>query len=98
MKFGLTTDQYHFIAEQVVAPLQARGAKVYCYGSRAREDHTPYSDLDLMIESDTDLSSLVSQLQEQLTNSNFPFKVDLVELRDFAESYREGYQKDKVPW
>ena len=60
--------------------------------------HQPYSDLDIMVESSLDLSTLVSFLQEQVTNSNFPYKVDLVEYRDFADSYKAGYQKDKLPW
>lgn len=98
MKFGLDNDQYRYMTKHVVAPLQEQGARVFCYGSRARGDHQPYSDLDIMVESSLDLSTLVSFLQEQVTNSNFPYKVDLVEYRDFADSYKAGYQKDKLPW
>ena len=64
---------------------------MFCYGSRARGDHQPYSDLDIMVESNHDLSTLISLLQEKLSNSNFPYKIDLVEYRDFADSYKEGY-------
>ncbi|MEQ3723672.1 nucleotidyltransferase domain-containing protein [Alcanivorax sp.] len=98
MKFGLTEEEYGFITEQVITPLRAQGAHVFCYGSRARGDNQPFSDLDIMVEASVELSELISQLQEQLTNSNFPYKVDLVELKDFAESYQSGYQQDKVPW
>lgn len=98
MTFGLTTAEYGYITKNVVAPLEDRGGRVFCYGSRARGDHQPFSDLDIMIEADADLSALVSELVEQLSNSNFPYKVDLVELRDFAESYKAGYQRDKRPW
>ena len=97
MTFGLTTEEYGFIRANVVAPLEAKGAKVFCYGSRARGDQRPFSDLDLMVEADTDLSSLVADLQEMLQNSNFPYKVDLVEYRHFADAYKPGYLKDKIP-
>ena len=98
MKFGLTPDEYDYITEHVIAPLEARGAQVFCYGSRARGDHRRFSDLDLMIEGSEDLSRLVSQLQEQLSESNFPYKVDLVEFRDFADSYKSGYLQDRRAW
>ena len=95
MKFGLSDEQFKFINEHVVSPLKAKGAKVWIYGSRARGDHQPFSDLDLMVESKDDLSSLISQIEEFITNSNFPFKLDLVELRLFAESYRASFDSDK---
>jgi predicted nucleotidyltransferase len=98
MMFGLTPDEYCYIFEHVVAPLQAQGAKAFCYGSRARGDHKTFSDLDIMVEADKDLAALVGQLQEQLTQSNFPYKVDLVEFKHFADAYKAGYLRDKSPF
>lgn len=96
MKFGLTQDQYKFIQTQVVHPLEKLGAKVWCYGSRARGDYRHFSDLDLMVETSHDISNSISQLQEFLVESNFPYKVDLVKLNDFADSYRNSFEQDKV--
>lgn len=98
MKFGLTPEQYRYIFETVVKPLSPLGAKVWCYGSRARGDFKKFSDLDLMIEAPTDLSSTIGAMSETLEKSNFPYKVDLVQLRDFAATYRPGYEKDKLPF
>lgn len=98
MKFGLSEEQYQFIVKQVIEPLEQHNARVWCYGSRARGTHGPFSDLDLMAESSSDLSSLIYKLQENLSNSNFPYKVDLVQYSNFAESYKPGYQQDKVPF
>ena len=42
-----------------------------------------------------DISSLVSNIQETLENGNFPYKVDIVQSKDFAESYRESFEMDK---
>lgn len=100
MNFGLTPSQYEFISNHVVTPLESLGARVYCYGSRARGTHQPFSDLDLMIESanSPSLEAKISELREFLVNSNFPLKVDLVHFSQFAQTYKEGYQKDKKPW
>jgi predicted nucleotidyltransferase len=96
MKFGLNEKQYEFILKNVVEPLEAQGAIVWCYGSRARGDHHKFSDLDLMVENSLDQFSVIAEIQENLINSNFPFKVDIVRYNDFAESYKPNYQKDKV--
>jgi len=98
MKFGLSDEEYHFIHKNVVEPLQEKGATIWCFGSRARGDHQKFSDLDLMVESSEDLSREIGAIQEQLSKSNFPYKVDLVQFREFAESYKEGYFKDRVPF
>ncbi len=96
MKFGLTQPQYEFILREVVIPLQQKGAKVFCFGSRARGDNKPFSDLDIMVVSDQDLSSIIGNITEQLIKSNFPYKVDLVEYRNYADSYKVNYEKEKV--
>ncbi|MFK8138007.1 MAG: nucleotidyltransferase family protein [Bdellovibrionales bacterium] len=96
MKFGLTEEQFVYIFDTVVKPLKDSGAEVYCFGSRASCTHQKFSDLDLMVESSNDLSNIIGLIQEQLSNSNFPYKVDLVQFRDFAESYKENYQNNKT--
>ena len=96
MKFGLTDEQYNQILEIIVKPLMTEGAKVYCYGSRARGDHQKFSDVDLMVESSSKDNLKISDLIETIQNSNFPFKVDLVHISEFAESYKESYLKDRI--
>lgn len=96
MKLGLTENQYEFILKTVVLPLSKRGAKVWCFGSRSRGDHQTFSDLDIMVESAIDLSGEIGAITEILIESNFPYKVDIVQEKDFAESYRINFSKDKV--
>jgi len=97
MKFGLTEDQHNYILKVVVEPLKIEShADVYCYGSRAKGSHSQFSDLDLMVESDQDLSKKISSIKEVLVKGNFPLKVDLVQKKDFAESYLPSYENDKV--
>lgn len=98
MKFDLTPSQYQFISEVVVDPLRKNGNKVFCFGSRARGDHKPFSDLDLMIEGPLEARLLLSQMMEVLSQSHFPYKVDLVRLDEMAPSYLESYQRDRQEW
>jgi len=95
MMFGLSPPQYDYILQTVVIPLGQHGAQVWCFGSRARGDHKPFSDLDLMVESPKDLTQEMNQIKEQLESGNFPYKVDLVQLSDFAATYLDNYQSEK---
>lgn len=96
MKFGLTLEQIKFVQELIVNPLRSQGATVYCYGSRARGDFKRFSDLDLMIESKTKGKLDLGEMHEKIQNSNFPYKIDLVQYSEFADAYKPSYQKDKV--
>ena len=96
MRFGLTQEQYQYIQETVVIPLKKQGATVWVFGSRGRGDHGKFSDLDLMVDSAMDISSSIGRIAEVLENGNFPYKVDMVQSREFAESYRKSFERDKV--
>ena len=96
MKFGLTKNQYQYIQKTVVDPLKEQGVTVWIFGSRARGDQHEFSDLDLMVVSKVDVSANVGEIQEILEESSFPYKVDIVQNKDFAESYRESFERDKV--
>lgn len=96
MKFGLTPQQYEFVLQNVVIPLRQEGAEVYCFGSRARETHRQFSDLDLMVEGEGKaLNAKIGAIRENLVESNFPYKVDLVLFSEFADSFKPGYLQDK---
>jgi predicted nucleotidyltransferase len=94
-KFGLTDNDYALI-KQALAPLYQQQAIVWCFGSRARGDHSTYSDLDLLIECNTDLISTLGKINEALVDSSLPIKVDLVQKQDFAHAYRDAFEQDKV--
>lgn len=95
MNLGLTSSQYDFLLRHLVSPLEQRGASLWAFGSRARGDHHSFSDVDIMVESPEDLSTAISRIEEFFSSSNFPYKIDLVEFRNFAESYKEGYFQDR---
>ncbi len=71
--------------------------EVYLFGSRARGDFSPYSDVDIAIHSQKDLSEKLTLLREILKESNFPLKVDIVELKKVPYLV-ETVNKEGIRW
>ena len=59
--------------------------EIYLFGSRARGDNSPFSDVDIGILASGDISDKLTLLREILEESNFPYKVDLVDLTSNRE-------------
>ena len=70
---------------------------VWAFGSRAKWKAKEYSDLDLAIITDQPLSLDVSaSLSEDLSESDLPYKVDVVDWATTSESFRKIIERDKV--
>lgn len=93
--FGLTNDELNLLRKVVIVPLAQRGAKVWCFGSRATGKNSKHSDIDLMVEASDDLSALIGEVREAIVESSFPYKVDIVDLRHFAHEYRDNFEAEK---
>lgn len=99
MKFGLTDSEFTFLETSLVAPLKSFGAKVFLFGSRARGTHAKFSDLDLLYCEDEDRPIKpyeIHQILSQIEESDFPYHVDLVNMKELASSYRESVLRDRV--
>jgi predicted nucleotidyltransferase len=96
MKFGLTAKHFEELQTYLIDPLLKCGATVWIFGSRARGDHQKFSDVDIMVEASVDLGPILSQIREHFETSNFPFRLDIVEKKNFASSYLSSYEKDRI--
>lgn len=97
MKFGLSDDHFSIIADLAIRPLKANGAKVFIFGSRARGDHRTFSDLDIAVESPTPLSlSFLARIRSALEDSDLPIKVDIVDMAELAESFRNNVMQERL--
>ena len=96
MKYGLTASQVSFLETHAFELLRMAGARVFLFGSRARGTQQAFSDVDILVQSNADLSTLIGNFLEKLEESNFPFKVDIVEAKNLATSYRPSVDRDKV--
>ncbi|MEO5338995.1 MAG: nucleotidyltransferase domain-containing protein [Magnetococcus sp. MYC-9] len=71
--------------------------EVWAFGSRARWTAKQYSDLDLAVLGDEPLDlDIQAGMEEDFSESDLPFKVDVVDWATTAETFREIVEKDRV--
>lgn len=70
---------------------------VWAFGSRAKHTARPHSDLDLAIITDQPLPlSLLAALAEAFSESDLPYKVDIVDWAVTADSFKKIIAQDRV--
>ena len=74
------------------------GAQVLLFGSRARGKHVKrFSDLDLAVKSCERLTlSQLADLSEAFSESDLPFKVDVVDCRSVGPDMQAAIDRDGV--
>ncbi|NNM58938.1 MAG: nucleotidyltransferase domain-containing protein [Legionellales bacterium] len=71
--------------------------EVWAFGSRAKWTAKPYSDLDLCIITEKPLSlSFLSALTDDFSESDLPWKVDVVDWATTSDEFRKTIEMDKV--
>ena len=75
-------------------PMQAR---VYLYGSRARNDNRWNSDYDLWIDADIS-RRVIADITEQLDESFVPFKVDIVTTPQLHGVFSDHVKAEAILW
>lgn len=74
-------------------------AKVYLFGSRARKDNTPESDIDIALDAGGVIEdSVLSAIKEDIEESIIPFTVDVVDMRTVSEDFKKQILKDGIVW
>lgn len=70
-------------------------ARVMIYGSRARGTHRRYSDLDLALMTERPLDlSVRAELSEAFSESDLPYRVDILDWASTSQSFRDAIQQD----
>ncbi len=71
--------------------------RVYAYGSRVTGQARPFSDLDLALEGDAPIpSDRLALLREDLTESDLPMRVDLVDLQRITGPFKDVVNAQRV--
>jgi predicted nucleotidyltransferase len=74
-------------------------ATVYLFGSWARGEATPLSDIDVAIEPHSTLPrGALAQLRERLEESHIPYHVDVVDLGRTAAAFRRRVHAEGIQW
>jgi type I restriction enzyme S subunit len=70
---------------------------VWAFGSRAKWTAKPFSDLDLAIMTNQSLAwSVSAELADDFSESDLPFKVDVVDWAATSDAFRRIIEMDKV--
>ena len=94
--FGLEDRHLNFIKETLKKYISNPDAKFYIFGSRARGEYREYSDVDIAIDSLDLTSEIKSKLEIEFENSTFPYEVDIVDLNNIKESFKNLIKEDLV--
>ncbi len=82
----------------IISTLQPR-AKIYLYGSRAKEAEVKGSDVDLAIDTGEKLKPRnMLEIHDVLENTHIPYSCDVVDLQNISESFKNAILKDAVLW
>lgn len=90
-------EKYQAIIKDICkAVFENAQVEVVLYGSRARNTSREGSDIDLAVISNGDLQREVSKFRERLEECTLPYMVDVIELRDVSECFKENVERDGV--
>ena len=86
------------IVQDILTAHLPETTSVRVFGSRAKWSAKTYSDLDLAIKAKQRLpSSLLSELSEAFSESELPFKVDVVDWQTASQEFRDIIDRDGLP-
>jgi hypothetical protein len=87
------------LKEEVVTLLKNEKVRIILFGSRARGDNYVSSDVDIGIIPVGQFNEKpITLLKEKIENSNIPCKVEIVNLSEVSEEFRQESMKDFIVW
>ncbi len=85
------------IVKQILKKHLPLGSKVWVFGSRAVKAKKEFSDLDLAIDSNQILPlSILSSLAHDFSESDLPYKVDVVDLNNINDNFRNKIRIEMI--
>ena len=92
----LPADHRRLVLNILRANLPA-GAKAWMFGSRATSRARRYSDLDLAIDAGRRMTfDEIARLSEAFSDSDLPYRVDLVDWHDINDRWRRTILAERV--
>ena len=92
-------DEHAAIVRDVLHRFLPTGARAFVFGSRAHGGARRYSDLDLAVAWDRPLGlRLIGEIAEALSESDLPYKVDILDLAAIDPAFRERIAGGLVPF
>lgn len=87
------------LKELIIDSLKNEKVTVLLFGSRARKENLPFSDIDIGIMPQGKWDEIkLAILREKIEDSAIPYKVDIVNLSEVSQDFRKQVLKDAVIW
>ena len=82
-----------FIKETILVEIP--NVEIYIFGSRVQGNALEYSDVDIALKNEEKISiESILKLKVKFENSTFPYKVDIVDLKNLKDEFRGIIEKD----
>lgn len=73
--------------------------RIYLFGSRARGDNQPESDIDIALDMGEKINvHVLGEIREEAEESLLPYTVDIVDLQAASSDFKKRILKDGVVW
>ena len=94
------TDRYvNRIRQLVLEELRGQRVRVYFFGSRAKGVSTLGSDVDVAVEGlGPENRAIIRRLREKLEESTIPYKVDVIDLDQVGDEFRQSVLATGILW
>ncbi len=87
------------IKDLVLSELKDDQMKIFVFGSRAKGNYRPGSDVDIGFIPQGRLNAgKISFLKEKIEDSNIPYKVDIVNFNEVSDEFRRQAMKNTIIW
>jgi len=97
MQINIESKYLELVKNIIKSVLQDENLKIYVFGSRATGKAKQYSDLDIALKSDSKIdSNKMSKIATELEDTTIPYKVDIIDLNDISEAFKNCIVKDLV--
>ncbi len=96
INFDIKKAEFEIISDILKKNLPA-DYKIWVFGSRTKNKAGFNSDLDLAIEGNTKVpSQIMRQLKEDFTQSKLPYTVDILDMNDIEDNFKNIIDGQKV--
>ena len=83
----------------VIEFLKDDNVKIFIFGSRARGEGQPYSDIDIgIMPKDAFNQKKIVLLKENIKKLNIPFKVEIVNFLEVSDDFKKEALKEVIIW
>jgi type I restriction enzyme S subunit len=93
----LDVSQAHLAIVRAILRKHLPGVPVFAFGSRVKGTARRHSDLDLAVMTQSPLSfGAIGALQEDFSESDLPFRVDILDWAATQDSFRHAIEGDRI--